>query len=102
MDFMGFARRSSFAVGDRRGVDLAGRAMSGFEFVSNFAPASGDVFFNLDKTRTTAPSSWSVCYLAPKSVQWSCSQPAVADAGTYWQLSVQRPKVGVYVLTAPN
>ncbi len=80
---------------------LAGRAISGFEFVSNFAPASGDVFFNLDKSRATAPASWSVCYLAPRSVQWNCAQPGVADGGTYWQLSVQRPKTGVYVLMAP-
>ncbi|MDB5935274.1 MAG: hypothetical protein JWQ01_2618 [Massilia sp.] len=80
---------------------LAGKALTGFEFVSNFTPDSGDAFFNLDKSRTTAPSTWSVCYLAPKSVQWDCARPGVADAGTYWQISVQRPRPGVYVLVSP-
>lgn len=80
---------------------LAGKAMDGFEFVSNFTPDGGDVFFNVGKSRVTAPSTLSVCYLAPKTVQWDCSQPGVADAGTTWQISVRSPKPGVYVLVSP-
>jgi hypothetical protein len=80
---------------------MPGRAVYGFEFVGNFAPAGGDVFFHVGKTSVAAPSALSVCYLAPKSVQWSCAQPGVADAGSEWQLSVRAPKQGVYVLAAP-
>jgi hypothetical protein len=80
---------------------LPGRAVYGFEFVSNFAPLSGEVFFRTGKASVDAPSALSVCYLAPKSVQWSCAQPGVADAGKDWQLSVRTPKQGVYVLVAP-
>jgi hypothetical protein len=80
---------------------LAGRAIYGFEFVSNFTPAGGDVFFHVGKSGVTAPSALSVCFLAPKSAQWSCVQPGVADAGKDWQISVRSPKQGVYVLVSP-
>jgi hypothetical protein len=79
---------------------LPGRAVYGLEFVSNFAPTGGEVFFRVGKASVAAPSALSVCFLAPKSVQWSCAQPGVADAGKDWQLSVSGPKQGVYVLVA--
>lgn len=81
---------------------LPGRAVFGFEFVSNFTPTGGDVFFHVGKKGVTAPSAMSVCYLVPRSAQWSCAQPGVADAGKDWQISVRAPKQGVYVLVAPG
>lgn len=87
-----------------RAVPLAGvpgRAVFGFEFVSNFAPSGGEVFFRVGKASVGAPSALSVCFLAPKSLQFSCAHPGVADAGKDWQLSAPTPKQGVYVLVAP-
>lgn len=79
---------------------LVGRAIDGFEFVSNFTPDEGEVFFNVGKTDVTASAGISVCYLAPKSVQWDCAQPDVADGGTIWKISARRLKPGVYVLVS--
>ncbi len=83
-------------------ASLPGRAVYGFEFVSNFTPTGGEVFFRAGKAGVGEPSALSVCYLAPKSVQFSCAQPGVADAGKDWQLAVRSPKQGVYVLVAPR
>lgn len=80
---------------------LPGKAVYGFEFVSNFTPSGGDVFFHVGKAAVAAPAAMSVCYLAPRSAQWSCSQAGVADAGKDWRISLRGPKQGVYVLVAP-
>ena len=81
---------------------LQGYLVDGFEFVSDFVPADGQVYFILDKARFSTPQSMSLCFLAPKTTSWDCKQPSVADQGENWQVFKQGLKPGVYVLTSPT
>jgi hypothetical protein len=83
-------------------TQLSGYLIDGFEFVSDFQPSDGQVYFVLDKSRFTSPQTTSLCYLAPAAVQWDCRQPNVADQGSNWQVYQQGLKQGVYVLTSPT
>lgn len=81
---------------------LPGYQIDGFEFVGNFNPADGRVYFILEKQRHPAPQAYSVCYLAPGTTQWKCSQPELSDQGATWQVGIRGLAQGVYVLNAPN
>ncbi|WP_157691715.1 hypothetical protein [Noviherbaspirillum autotrophicum] len=81
---------------------LQGTPVDGFELVSNFAPASGVVYFVIDKASFAAPQTLSICRLAPKATQWNCVQPSVADAGENWSVTTSSPAPGVYVLLSPT
>ena len=81
---------------------LSGYQIDGFEFVSNFTPVDGQVYFVLDKQRYPAPHDLQICFLAAGAGQWSCSQPNLADQGATWRLRITGPRPGVYVLNAPT
>lgn len=83
-------------------AQLQGSAVDGFELVSNFTPASGVVYFVIDKASFPSPQSLSICRLAPKGTQWNCVQPSVADTGDNWSVTTGSPAPGVYVLLSPT
>lgn len=83
-------------------AQLSGYQIDGFEFVSNFKPADGQVYFILDKQRYPAPQTFSICYLAPGASEWKCSQPELSDQGMTWHVRMRGLNPGVYVLNAPN
>lgn len=78
----------------------AGYHIDGFEFVSNFTPANGNVVFTIAKSRFPATQGLSLCHLAPRATLWECAAPGVSDAGNYWQLSQSGLKQGVYLLNS--
>jgi hypothetical protein len=80
---------------------LPGYPVNGFEFVANFEPEDGRVFFQIPKARFNDPSSLAVCHLPAYAAQWACSQPLTADAGENWHMSSKGVKQGVYVLVSP-
>jgi hypothetical protein len=77
---------------------LAGYAIDGFEFVSNFVPNEGLSFFVLDKARYASVAGLSICYRAPGGASWDCATPTNADLGYGWQLTRPGMKPGTYVL----
>lgn len=79
---------------------LPGKPVDGFEFLSNFAPDSGQVLFRVSKSRFATTQGLSICHLAPQQQQWSCTLPTTADRGDLWQLTQANPRTGVYLLIA--
>lgn len=79
---------------------LPGKAVDGFEFLSNFAPASGEVLFRASKDRFASTQGLSICHLAPHQQQWNCSLPNSQERGDLWQLTQAGPRTGVYMLIA--
>lgn len=79
---------------------LPGYRVDGFEFVSNFTPRDGQVYFTANKTSFPSAQNLSVCYLAPNTKQWDCSQPTISDQGKNWQVFVRGVKPGVYILNS--
>lgn len=79
---------------------LSGYHVDGFEFVSNFSPSDGQVYFIVDKSRFQSPQNLSICYLAPTATQWDCAQPTIADQGANWQIYKRGVKQGVYILNS--
>lgn len=80
---------------------VAGKVIDGFEFVSNFVPASAQAFFVLDKDRFASTQGITICHLAPRASGWHCATPNTTDAGRDWMLSVSGTQPGVYVLASP-
>lgn len=83
-------------------AQLSGYPVDGFEFVSDFQPSDGQVYFVLDKARFTSPQTMSICFLAAGTKAWDCRQPTLADQGANWQLFQRGLQQGVYVLTSPT
>lgn len=81
-------------------TQLSGYHVDGFEFVSNFIPSDGQVYFIVDKIRFQAPQNLSICYLAPNATQWDCAQPTIVDQGANWQIYMRGVKQGVYILNS--
>jgi|SRR5471030_44858 len=79
-------------------AQAGGYAVDAFEFVSNFAPSSSSVFFTVPKSRFASAQNMPVCFLAPHSAQWSCSQPTITDQSDHWTLSLSGAQQGVYLL----
>jgi hypothetical protein len=79
---------------------LPGMPVDSFEFVGNFTPKDGTVFFMANKIRFPSAQNLSICYLAPNVTQWNCSQPTIADQGANWQVFIGGLKQGVYILNA--
>jgi hypothetical protein len=79
---------------------LPGKPLDGFEFVGNFTPKDGTVYFTANKIRFPSAQNLSICYLAPNVTQWNCSQPTIADQGANWQVFIGGLKQGVYILNS--
>lgn len=81
---------------------VPGKVVDGFEFVGNFVPQGGQVYFTISKRRLADAQDIAICYLAPAGTQWDCAPATVADLAKDWQFSRAHGQVGVYVLTAPR
>ena len=79
---------------------LPGKHIDGFEFVGNFTPKDGTVYFTANKISFPSAQNLSICYLAPNVTQWNCSQPTIADQGANWQVFIGGLKQGVYILNS--
>ena len=79
---------------------LPGKHIDGFEFVGNFKPEDGAVYFTANKISFPSAQNLSICYLAPNVTQWNCSQPTIADQGANWQVFIKGLKQGVYILNS--
>jgi hypothetical protein len=81
---------------------LPGQPIDGVEFVSNFVPLDGQVFFTLNKAAFASPQGMSICYLAPSAAQWACAPASSADRGENWWVYQRGVRPGAYVLVAPR
>jgi len=79
---------------------LPGTPVDGFEFVGNFTPKDGTVYFTANKISFPSAQNLSICYLTPNVTQWNCSQPTIADQGANWQVFIGGLKQGVYILNS--
>lgn len=78
---------------------LPAAAVDGFEWVANFEPAPGLVFFTTDKTKAD-PATARICHRAGGAVTWSCDVPTLGGDATHWTFSLASMSRGIYVLVA--
>ncbi|WP_426079011.1 hypothetical protein [Janthinobacterium sp. PSPC3-1] len=83
-------------------AQLPGHVIDGFEFVSNFAPKAGALFFVLDKVGFGNLQAPSLCYLAPQKTQWECAAASLVDAGANWEVRATGMRPGAYVLVSTS
>lgn len=79
---------------------LPGAALDGFEFVANYLPLEGRVFFALAKNQLADPQAAQLCHLAPGAGAWRCLRPQLRDGGDLWELTAPEARPGVYVLVS--
>lgn len=79
---------------------LPGAALDGFEFVTNYLPLEGRVFFALAKSQLADAQAAQLCHLAPGAGSWRCFKPQLRDGGELWELTASQAHPGVYVLVS--
>lgn len=88
-------------VGDALPIDfLSGNALTGFELSANFTTPEGKTLFGVPKTTAPVGNTLSICRWdgVGKSAPWTCVKPTLTDQLSFWGLSINDARPGVYVL----
>jgi hypothetical protein len=82
-------------------TDLPAPAIDGFEWLANYEPPLGMVYFTANKEKVGVPSA-RICHRGAADSNWSCDVPSVRDQGNYWTFSLSSMSRGTYVFAANN